>query len=159
MRRLLLALAPLVAAACGHPFWTPRPEPVFPQPVLAGRVTSIALHHTGCLGTCPAWSFRLTRSGVAYYRGAAFSPILGDYEAPLDRAQFTELADRLVRHGFFAMPASSPCLLDVPRTILTAAIDDTVKVVESCGRGAPERFYDLTDAVENVASRLPWHIR
>src|SRR2546425_8786666 len=70
----------------------------------------------------------------------------------------SNLAARLVRHGFFTMPASSPCLLDVRRTILTAATDDTVKVVESCGRGAPERFYDLVDVVENIASRLPWHI-
>ena len=78
MRRIGIALLTLASiGACGKPFFKagPRPaEPAFPVPASAALVQEINVSYDPCLGTCPAYSFSLSRGGASTYVGQYYTP-------------------------------------------------------------------------------------
>jgi hypothetical protein len=149
--RLVMAF-PLFLAACGQPFWTPRPAlpgPGFVAPTSAADILSISIVHSGCLGWCPVYGFRFAVPDSAMYEGACRTPLLGLYVARDDSAAIRRVATALLEGGFFGRDSIVGAMIDGANVRVEATLSDgrTKSVLYGEGARVIARMEDLAGAM------------
>ncbi|MFI5091195.1 MAG: DUF6438 domain-containing protein [Terriglobales bacterium] len=126
------------------------------SPVPASSVTEITLVRGPCLGGCPDYTFKLSRSGAATFRGTRGVHLLGHWVATIDSLGFSQLAERVVASGFFFQPTFNPPVgTDLPTAITCVRAAARWRCLFNPA-AAPAPTLALNYAIDSVATRLKW---
>ncbi len=129
--RIQLGFLTLITAACGKPFWHPRPvasEP-FPEPSSAAEIEAISIE-------------RVQRA-----------------TATLDSATFATVTHPLLDRGFFRLQSVySTGTTDVTYVTVRAVLPDTIKTVVEEEAAGPTALHEIQGVLDSIASRLSWEV-
>ena len=136
------------------------PRKHFPAPpVRPQSQVSIALERTGCFGSCPDYTVRVTTAGIVF-DGGGFVAARGRHRAKVDPAAVRELAKKFIAVDFYSMdPAYIASVTDCPTYTLSIDVDGNVKQVEDyvgAWVGMPSAISQLEDEVDNLAQTQRW---
>jgi hypothetical protein len=122
-------------------------------------ISEIRFERTMCLGSCPAFTMTLQRSGRAHFHGRAHAPRSGKHQARVERWRFDLLASLLARGGFFTMDKR----YKRPVTCQSSAIVSAKRrgrwhQVVDYGQVGPIMLWAIHQALDRVAAELPWKL-
>jgi hypothetical protein len=164
MRIQLMIFLPLITAACGKPFWHPRPaasEP-FPEPSSATAIQAISIEREPCMNTsCKAYRYTYHRDGRAIYD--SLSPVnarlVQRARATLDPATFARLARAVLDRGFFQLqPVYSTGTTDVTVVTVRAVLPDTLKTVVEEEAIGPPALHEVQSLLDSIGGELSWQV-
>lgn len=128
-------------------------------PLRQNSDVSITLERTGCFGSCPSYTVRVSTSGIEF-DGGGFVTARSKHSAKSDPAAVRELAKKFIADDFYSMePAYKAAVTDSPTYVLTIDIDGhTKRVGDYVGSwvGMPEVISDLEDEVDDFAGTKRW---
>ena len=128
-------------------------------PVRKNSNVVITLTRTGCFGSCPSYTVRVSTSGIEF-DGGGFVAAEGKHTAPADPAAVRDLAKTFIADDFYSMdPMYRASVTDCPTYILAISVDGhTRRVVDYMGTwvGMPDAVTDLEDEVDQFAQTKRW---
>ncbi len=120
---------------------------------------AITLVRTGCYGSCPAYSVKVSTDGIEF-EGWAFVVASGKHKGSINPDKVRELAKRFLDAEFYSMDASyRASVTDNPAYSLSIEIDGREKKVEDyVGQwvGMPAVIVELEDEVDTLARTARW---
>jgi ankyrin repeat protein len=120
---------------------------------------TITLERTGCFGSCPSYTVRVSTSGIEF-NGRGFVVAVGKHAAKVDPAAVRELAKKFIADDFYSMePVYRAGVTDNPTYVLSIDVDGRQWQVEDyvgSWVGMPEVISDLEDDVDAFAQTKRW---
>jgi hypothetical protein len=136
------------------------PENHVAAPILRpdSKVT-ITLERTGCYGTCPSYTVRLSTDGIVF-EGREFVAARGRHTNTVDPDEVRKLAKKFVGADFYSMDASyTASVTDNPGYSLSITIDGSTKKVDDyvgSWVGMPAVITELENDVDSMARTDRW---
>lgn len=128
------------------------------QRVNAGDITEIRLKDDGGFGYDRETEFALRRDGTATYSGGKHSGgRVGAYQGNFDKRHFAELAQTLIKEGFFSLKHRYEVNQTDSATVTTTVLyDGGQKVVENYAGGGARKLANVERAISSVADKVAW---
>jgi ankyrin repeat protein len=120
---------------------------------------AIQLERTGCYGTCPSYTVRVSTDGITF-DGRGFVVASGRHRGTVDADEIRKLAEKFVTADFYSMDALYRAeVTDNPTYLLSITIDGQAKNVEDyvgSWEGMPAVISELEDEVDTFAHTERW---
>jgi hypothetical protein len=120
---------------------------------------AIKLERTGCYGTCPSYTVRVSTDGITF-DGRGFVAASGTHRDTTDADEVRKLAERFVAADFYSMDAVYRAgVTDNPTYVLSITIDGKAKEVEDyvgSWEGMPAVITELEDEVDTFGRTEKW---
>jgi len=132
---------------------------VTPPEIHLNSTIGIALERTGCFGSCPSYSVKITKEKIQF-DGSGFVVAYGKHMDKVDAAEFRKLAKKFVASDFYSMdPKYLSAVTDNPTYVLSIDIDGrAMKVMDYVGswEGMPAIITELENDVDEFAQTNRW---
>jgi hypothetical protein len=120
---------------------------------------AIKLERTGCYGTCPSYTVRVSTDGITF-DGRGFVVASGRHRDTTDADEVRKLAEKFVAADFYSMDAVYRAgVTDNPTYVLSITIDGKAKEVEDyvgSWEGMPAVITELEDEVDTFVRTERW---
>ncbi|HEU5350187.1 MAG TPA: ankyrin repeat domain-containing protein [Terracidiphilus sp.] len=128
-------------------------------PVRPNSNVTITLERTGCFGSCPSYTVRVSTNGIQF-DGEGYVVAPGKHMAKADPVAVRDLAKKFIADNFYSMdPAYRAAVTDNPAYVLSIDVDGHAwKVYDYVGSwvGMPEVISELEDDVDSFAQTKRW---
>jgi uncharacterized protein DUF6438 len=132
---------------------------VLPPTLLPTSEVIITLQRTGCYGTCPSYTVRVSTDSIEF-NGNRFVVATGKHTDKADPSEVRELAKKFIAADFYSMDSSYRAgVTDNPTYVLSIAIDGHKKeIADYVGSwvGMPAIITELEDDVDEFAHTQRW---
>jgi hypothetical protein len=130
-----------------------------PPPIRPNSRVAITLERTGCFGSCPSYTVRVTTTGIEF-DGGGFVAAAGKHTAKADPTAVRHLAKKFVADDFYSLDSEyTASVTDNPTYILSLDIDGKTKQVEDyvgSWVGMPAVVSELEEDVDDLAQTARW---
>jgi hypothetical protein len=119
---------------------------------------SITLERTGCYGTCPQYTVRFERGGMARYEGREFAALPGRWTGDLGPYAFGMLCFLVERLRFEELQDGYAASWTDDETVITTVEwrDGRAKAVRDYGRRGPPELWALHRVIDSLADEIDW---
>lgn len=164
MIRLPLNVLCLLLLGCGMPLLHTPPRPIrhssMPSPPTSpDQIRAVALHITPCFGRCPSYTYAFTRGLPSLREGFAPAPFPACAVGVLSDSAFDQLADQLIRSGFFQLDSVvGPMVFDESYLTVTASTIDR-RVHWVTGVATPPELQAVRATIDSLGATITWAVR
>ncbi len=121
-----------------------------------GNHPFIMVKTTGCYGTCPIYTFKITDKGIANYEGMRFVSVEGKKEKRYTKKQVEGLFQAFENGDFFSYKDEyKGNITDLPSTYLTYNDSKKEKTIHLYYQ-VPEKLKSLSNLVKSFANSEGW---
>lgn len=146
-----------IVATAQQPKATECPKLEIVPPRFIAATDFVEMSRTGCLGTCPSYTVRVSANGDVLWTGQQYVKSKGTKHASMDLAQARDLIAKFQTKEFWGLCKSySIDFTDNSTTNLRAAIGADSKEVSNYAGSAPAWVGKLELALDEVANTHLW---
>ena len=120
-------------------------------------ITRIGIEHTGCLGTCPIFTFIINSDGTFRYHGEDYAKRRGDWHGTVDLGRLNPVLRYISEMRFFnlddeyLMPWT-----DLPGTYTMVVTRTHKKIVYNYAGFGPAKLAALEDIIDRLLEDAKW---
>ena len=134
----------------------PRPESVHPPTTIADS-DFVELSRSGCYGTCPAYTVRISAKGEVTWTGGSFVFVRGEQHNNIGSEAAHALLTRFLAPEFWSLCAGySTGVTDSATTGIQVEIGGQKKVLSNYANSAPSLVEPLEEAIDSSANTHQW---
>lgn len=159
-----LLLAAVVLTGCSLPLLHRPPQPIHQSAMLSpptrpDQIRAVVLHVTPCFGRCPSYTYTLNRGLPSLREGFAPAPFPACAVGALSDSGFDQVADQLIRSGFFQLDSVvGPLITDVAY-LTVAALTTDGRVHQVTGAETPPELEAVRTTIDSLGATVVWEIR
>lgn len=117
---------------------------------------SLEIQHSGCRGTCPAYSIKVDASGAATYNGRRSVEMMGNFTKTLGKATVGELVKTIKAANFWDFDdVYGGEVADVPGITTIVTMDGKTKKVNDV-RNGPQALKEMEAKLEELIGTTDW---
>lgn len=120
-------------------------------------ITEIGIERSGCLGTCPIYTFTVKSDGTYRYRGDGHVERKGGFAGKVSVWKFHELARFIKDSGYMELEDSyTRKVTDSPTAYTMVAMNGKRKTVRNYADAGPTKLWAIEQLIDELTTKAEW---
>ena len=121
-------------------------------------ITEIGIERSGCLGSCPTYTFIVKSDGNFRYKGEGYVDRKGEFTGTINVWEFNQLAKFIKESGYMELKNTyTRGVTDSPTTFTMVLISGKQKVVSDYAHSGPTKLWATEQLVDNLLIKAKWN--
>ena len=120
-------------------------------------IAEIGIERTGCLGTCPAYTFIMKNDGTFRYKGGKYAQRQGDFTGKIPVRLFHQVAKFIKDSGYMELEdAYTRMITDNSTTYTMVVMNGKRKVIRNYADAGPIKLWAIEQLTERLMEKVEW---